>query len=147
MPGARQGKRKERMAIEAYPRDFLRRLLRMSHSPSHHEHASDYRKPQPFWILDCRFSIVGSKPKDCRSRCLRHILGFQSKIQNRKSKIHLITLFALASTFGGIIRPRDFAVWRLIASWIFSIVSTRRSPGWEPLRTRWTYLADARPTS
>jgi hypothetical protein len=27
-------------------------LLRLGHSPSHHEHESDYRKPQPFWILD-----------------------------------------------------------------------------------------------
>ena len=30
-----------------YPENFLR-LLRLSHSPSHHEHESDYRKPQPF---------------------------------------------------------------------------------------------------
>ena len=30
-----------------YPGELLR-LLRLGHNPSHHEHESDYRKPQPF---------------------------------------------------------------------------------------------------
>jgi hypothetical protein len=38
-------------------------LLRRGHSPSHHEHEGDYRKPQPFSILDFRFSIIGPKTR------------------------------------------------------------------------------------
>src|SRR5262249_34587393 len=53
----------------------LCRLLRLSHSTTDHEHESDYQKAQPFWILDCRFSIIGSKAKKCRLRCLSHVLA------------------------------------------------------------------------
>src|SRR5919108_4858975 len=66
---------------------FLR-WLRIGHSPGHHEHASDYRKPQPFWILrhgsvqvlDCRFWIPGMRLQK------QSIHGFVLLALNPKSK-------------------------------------------------------------
>ena len=48
--------------------------------------------------------------------------------------VHLITLSARASTFGGIVRPICFAVFRLITSSNFVGCSTGRSAGLAPLR-------------
>jgi len=87
----------------------------------------------------------------------------QSKIQNRKSKIHLITLSARASTSGGILTIFDFgfqdhritrsalakilggmvnpiclAVFKLITSSNFVGCSTGRSAGFVPFRIRST---------
>jgi hypothetical protein len=45
---------------------------------------------------------------------------------------HLITLSALASTFGGIVRPICFAVFTLTANSNFPGCSTGRSDGWRP---------------
>ena len=47
---------------------------------------------------------------------------------------HLITLSALASTFGGIVRPICLAVFRLITNSNFVGCSTGRSAGLAPLR-------------
>src|SRR5262249_13578138 len=77
-------------------------LLRLSHSTTDHEHESDYQKAQPFWILDCRFSIIGSKPKKCRSRCLSHVL-----VPNPKSKIQ--------NSFDHPVRPVQQRLWNLHA--------------------------------
>src|SRR5262249_37179615 len=49
---------------------------------------------------------------------------------------YLITFLARASTFGGIVSPRALAVWRLITSSTSSTVSTFKSRGWTPERTR-----------
>src|ERR1051326_3731732 len=46
---------------------------------------------------------------------------------------HLITLSALASTFGGIVKPICFAAFRLITSSNFVGCSMGRSPGFAPL--------------
>jgi hypothetical protein len=47
---------------EAYSMRF-RWLLRAGcgSAGDHYETASDYPQPPPFWILDCRFSIIGQK--------------------------------------------------------------------------------------
>src|SRR5215470_942832 len=50
------------------------------------------------------------------------------------SKNHLITLSALASTFGGIVSPICFAVFKLITSSNFVGRSTGRSAGLAPFR-------------
>ena len=47
---------------------------------------------------------------------------------------YLITLSALASTFGGIVRPICFAAFRLMMSSNFFGCSTGRSAGLAPLR-------------
>jgi hypothetical protein len=47
---------------------------------------------------------------------------------------HLITLSALANTFGGIVRPICFAVFRLSISSNFAASSTGKSAGLEPFR-------------
>ena len=48
--------------------------------------------------------------------------------------IHLITLSALASTFGGIVRPICLAAFRLITNSNFVGCSTGRSAGLAPFR-------------
>src|SRR4029077_1353870 len=63
-----------------YPRGF-RRLLRLSHSRNHHEHESDYRKPQPFSILDFEFSIIGIKSRESIPKSFVHAF-LQLKIAN-----------------------------------------------------------------
>ena len=57
-------------------------------------------------------------------------------IQNRQSKIqnYLITLSARANTFGGIVNPICFAVFRLITNSNFVGCSTGRSPALAPFR-------------
>ena len=50
------------------------------------------------------------------------------------SSDHLITLSALASTFGGIVRPICLAVFKLITNSNFVGCSTGRSAGLAPLR-------------
>src|ERR1044071_9294641 len=57
---------------------------------------------------------------------------------------HLITLSALASTFGGIVRPICLAVLRLIASSNFVGCSIGISPGFAPFRILSTYVAARR---
>ena len=54
---------------------------------------------------------------------------------------HLITLSALASTFGGIVRPICFAVFKLIMNSNFVGCSTGRSAGFAPLRILSTNVA------
>ncbi len=63
--------------------------------------------------------------------------------QNKKS-FHLITLSALASTLGGIVRPICLAVFRLITSSNFVGCSTGRSAGLLPFRILSTYYATRR---
>src|SRR5262249_49240217 len=60
---------------------------------------------------------------------------------------HLITLSALDSTFGGIVRPISFAVLRLITSSNFVGCSTGRSAGLAPLRILSTKTAARRKMS
>src|SRR5262245_19926176 len=60
---------------------------------------------------------------------------------------YLITLFARASTSGGIVRPICLAALRLMTSSILSTPSTGKSLGLTPVRMRWTYFADTRPIS
>jgi len=50
------------------------------------------------------------------------------------ASLHLMTLSARASTFGGIVRPICFAVFKLITSSNFVGRSTDRSAGFAPLR-------------
>src|SRR5262249_17410823 len=58
--------------------------------------------------------------------------------------LHLITLSARASTFGGIVRPICFAALRLIINSNFIGCSTGRSAGLRPLRILSTYVAARR---
>ena len=58
----------------------------------------------------------------------------QSKIAESMISPHLISLFARASTSGGIVRPICFAVLRLITNSNFVGCSTGRSAGLAPLR-------------
>jgi hypothetical protein len=92
---AKRGRRKDCNSIRAASLNFrstgLRRLraavLRLRHSPSHHEHKSDYRKAQPFWIFVCgaafRFPIVEVRIRGSNLKNLFH--AFVSR--NRKSAI------------------------------------------------------------
>src|SRR5206468_6758404 len=69
---------------------------------------------------------------------------------NRKSKIenpkcfHLITLSALASTFGGIVKPICFAAFRLMMNSNFVGCSTGSSAGLAPFKILSTYVAARR---
>src|SRR5262245_62499815 len=57
---------------------------------------------------------------------------------------YFITLSALNSTFGGIVRPICLAVFRLILSSNFVGASTGRSAGFAPFRILSTYVAARR---
>src|SRR5215475_7455837 len=57
---------------------------------------------------------------------------------------HLITLSALTSTFGGIVRPICFAAFRLMMNSNFFGCSTGSSSGLVPLRILSTYTAARR---
>src|SRR5213593_2707404 len=57
---------------------------------------------------------------------------------------HLITLSALAKTFGGIVRPICFAAFRLMINSNFVGCSTGKSAGLTPLRILSTYAAARR---
>src|SRR4030095_13183402 len=57
---------------------------------------------------------------------------------------YLITLSALASTFGGIARPICFAAFRLMMNSNFIGCSTGRSAGLAPFRILSTYVAARR---
>src|SRR5262245_57011535 len=86
-----------------------------------------------FWFLDFRLS-----EQESQSRI--QILLFKGLFLNRKSAIenlkfnHLITLSALASTFGGIVRPICFAAFRLITNSNFVGCSTGKSAGLAPFK-------------
>src|SRR5439155_2234254 len=69
------------------------------------------------------------------------------RIPHSAIRNHLITLSALASTLGEIVRPICFAVLRLMISAILSTPCAGKSLGLTPVRIRWTYFADRRPTS
>ncbi len=110
-----------------------------SESPSHFR----------FWILrrcsaqvldfDCR-----NKNSEIASEILCHC--FSASIQNLKStnpKCHLMTLSARASTFGGIVRPICFAVFKLMTSSNFVGCSTGRSAGLAPFRILVHVICDA----
>src|SRR5919108_5892472 len=58
----------------------------------------------------------------------------------RLAFFHLITLSALASTFGGIVRPICLAVFRLITNSNFVGCSTGKSAGFPPFRNFFTYV-------
>ena len=60
------------------------------------------------------------------------------------SASYLITLFALTNTFGGIVRPICFAVFRLNISSNLVGCSTGRSAGFVPLRILSTKYATRR---
>ena len=88
----------------------------------------------PFWILDCRFWIIGTRIGNTLRRKYFH--AFSPLIENLKSKIqnYLMTRSARTSTFGGIVRPICFAALRLMMSSNFIGCSTGRSAGLAPLR-------------
>ena len=65
----------------------------------------------------------------------------------RWSRGYLITLSARDSTDCGIVRPICLAVCRLMTRSILSTACTGKSLGLTPLRTRWTYFAERRPSS
>src|SRR4030095_1807956 len=99
--------------------------LRLHQHHTECESERDCEDAHPFWILDCRFSIVEEKlrKKSVHSFVL---VGFnpKSKIEN-----YLMTLSARASTFGGIARPICLAVLRLMISSNFFGCSTGGSAG------------------
>src|SRR5262249_51936943 len=76
--------------------------------------------------------------------CERHSVYEINSVQSWR---HLITLSALASTLGVIVRPICFAVFRLMTNSNFVGCSTGRSAGFAPLRILSTYVAARRKTS
>ena len=111
-----------------------RRLLRLATAPhivsvrtraTIPAHFSDFG----FWILDYRI-----RSHDCFPNYFCSCLSPQSKIGNLKSKIHLMTRSARASTFGGIVTPICLAVLRLTRNSNFVGCSTGMSAGLAPLR-------------
>jgi hypothetical protein len=86
-----------------------------------------------------RFSILDFRLSDRNQGVpVREILVMVlvSLIENRQSKIknHLISLFALASTSGGIVRPICLAVFKFITNSNFVGCSTGSSAGFAPFK-------------
>src|SRR5215472_8669742 len=75
-----------------------------------------------------------------RQLCISRAFSFSSRIWQH----YLITLSALASTFGGIVRPICLAVLRLITNSNFVGCSTGKSAGLAPFRILSTYQATSR---
>src|SRR5262245_16113943 len=73
--------------------------------------------------------------------------GGRQQSHGGTSRGYLITRSALASTFGGIVRPICLAVFRLITSSNFVGCSTGSSAGLTPLRILSTYVAARRKIS
>ena len=67
------------------------------------------------------------------NRLSLRLISPSAEIENPKLD-HLITLSALTSTFGGIVRPICLAVFKLITSSNFVGCSTGRSAGLAPFR-------------
>ena len=134
-----------------YPGNFPR-LLRLSHNATERECENNSEDPHPFsifdpsaWLRTCfGFPIIGARETKPNSKFVVHL--FFSLIQNRQSKIqnYLITRSALANTFGGIVTPICFAVFRLITSSNFIGCSTGRSAGLVPFKILSTYVAARR---
>src|SRR5262245_28648457 len=88
-----------------------------------------------FWILDFRLSEP--EDKDGINNLLFTV--FSCSLLTAHSSLltphdHLITLSALASTLGGIVRPICFAAFRLMTNSNFFGCSTGRSAGFAPFR-------------
>jgi hypothetical protein len=56
---------------ETNPEDFSR-LLRVDQRPTECEGESDCEDPQPFWILDCRFWIIGRRTRKSERNLFIH---------------------------------------------------------------------------
>src|SRR5262249_34689920 len=126
---------------ETYAED-LSQLLRPCLNPAHCECDDESNNPHPFSIpdrgpgqaLDFRFPIVGRETQGENLKDIAHVfesLNRKSRIGNRKC--HLMTLSALANTFGGIVNPICLAVFRLITNSNLVGASTGRSAGFAPL--------------
>src|SRR6266478_1533122 len=79
-----------------------------------------------------------------RERRLFYSQGFSSSLSPLH---HLITRSALASTFGGIVRPICLAVFKLMINSNFFGCSTGRSAGLAPFKILSTYVAARRDKS
>src|SRR5262249_38417217 len=106
----------------AYPGDLFR-LLRLSGKAKRKEH--------------------GAKRKDSDFSLHVFPCSLHSTLLTRPS-FHLMTLSALASTFGGIVRPICFAAFKLITNSNFVGCSTGRSAGFAPFKILSTYVAARR---
>src|SRR5262249_2287239 len=107
---------------DAYPGNFLR-LLRLGGQAKRIEQ--------------------GAKSKDCDFPLHVFPCSLHSTLLTRPS-FHLMTLSALASTFGGIVRPICFAAFKLITNSNFVGCSTGRSAGFAPFKILSTYVAARR---
>ena len=66
-------------------REIFPCLLRLDQRPTEYECESDCEDPHPFWILDCRFSIVGKRlRRKCVHRFVLPAFNPKSKIGNPK---------------------------------------------------------------
>src|SRR6266545_4420171 len=107
-------------------------VLRLGHSPTHCECDTDGDNPNPFSISDFRFSITKQQTERCGPKCFSHSLSPNLKSAIENLKCHLMTRSARASTFGGIVRPICFAVFRFMMNSNFVGCSTGRSAGLTP---------------
>src|SRR4030095_14717425 len=82
----------------SYPGDF-RGLLRAHFNPAHRECDDESNNPHQFWILDCRFWIVGLRTAQSNPEDFLHVFfpNPKSKIESlsrtaiRDPKCHLMT--------------------------------------------------------
>src|SRR4030095_1855448 len=107
---------------KTYPRNLLR-LLRVNRTAKRKKHG-EKRKRHDFSL---------------------HVFpsSLHSTLLNRPSS-HLITLSALASTLGGIVRPICLAAFKLMMNSNFVGCSTGRSAGLAPFKILSTYVAARR---
>ena len=99
--------------------------------------ASIRRKGQLDARLNC--TVPQLDPRDCVEGEINSIIASRFAFCH-----HLITLSARVSTFGGIVRPICFAVFRLMINSNFLGCSTGRSAGLAPFKILSTYTATRR---
>jgi hypothetical protein len=89
-------------------------------------------------------SARAGKERSAKERCFSLHVFFPRSLHSTlvtRPSFHLITLSALASTLGGIVRPICFAVLRLMMNSNLIGCSTGSSAGLAPFRILSTYVA------
>src|SRR5215813_12298496 len=91
-----------------------------------------------------RIFRMQDKKRELRSCGFSSLTKGGQQVLSRSSSVYLITLSALASTFGGIVRPICLAALRLMINSNFFGCSTGRLAGLAPFKILSTYVAARR---
>src|SRR5262245_54336291 len=132
------------------------RELPIYRSVQRYQHSLEISVAQPFLFPPTHFFGLRNLHRACMLNLGYHWTGYLFYRLKKSSRhkvrtahfthayrltAYRITLSALASTFGGIVRPICFAVLRLMTSSNFVGCSTGRSAGFVPFRILSTYVA------